>query len=155
ARAVARRFSTDDLRDLQVWHKLAWIDPEYQERDARVGHLIAKDRNFSEEDKATLRAVELELLGRVIPTYRELAERGQVELSTSAFYHPILPLLCDTEIYRRTHPDSRMPRHRFARPDDAVEQLARAQACHARIFGRRPVGLWPSEGSVSDQMLPL
>jgi alpha-amylase/alpha-mannosidase (GH57 family) len=155
ARAIARRFSTDDLRDLQVWHKLAWIDPEYQEQDPRVRRLIAKDRNFSEEDKATLREVELELLARVIPTYRELAERGQVELSTSPFYHPILPLLCDTEIYRRTHPDSRMPRQRFVHPEDAAEQLARAVDYHERLFGHRPAGLWPSEGSVSDAIVPI
>ena len=66
--------------------------------------LVAKGRGFTEEDKATLRAVELELLRRVIPEYRDAAARGQVELSTSPFYHPILPLLCDTDVYLRTHP---------------------------------------------------
>src|SRR2546426_5213715 len=33
ARGIARRFTADDLRDLQVWHKLAWIDPDYLARD--------------------------------------------------------------------------------------------------------------------------
>src|SRR5437762_5779483 len=155
ARVIARRFAAGDLRDLQVWHKLAWIDPEYQERDARVRGLVAKGRDFTEDDKSVLRDVELELLNRVIPTYRELAATGQVELSTSPFYHPILPLLCDTDVYRRTHPDSRMPRHRFVHPEDAAEQLARAMECHERLFGRRPVGLWPSEGSVSDAIVPI
>jgi alpha-amylase/alpha-mannosidase (GH57 family) len=155
ARAAARRFSVDDVRDLQVWHKLAWIDPEYQERDARVRRLLAKGRDFGEDDKAALREVELEILNRVIPTYRALADRGQVELSTSPFYHPILPLLCDTDVYLRTHPDSRMPRQRFVHPEDAAEQLARAADYHERLFGRRPIGLWPSEGSVSDAMVPI
>ncbi len=40
-------------------------------------------------------------------------------------------------------------------PRTRVEQLERAAACHARLFGERPVGLWPSEGSVSDAMVPL
>jgi alpha-amylase/alpha-mannosidase (GH57 family) len=155
ARAAARRFSRDDLRDLQVWHKLAWLDPSYLEGDDRVRALIAKDRGFTEDDKALLRTVELELLNRVIPEYRAAAARGQVELSTSPFYHPILPLLCDTDVYLRTHPDSRMPRQRFARPGDAAEQLMRAVALHERLFGHAPVGLWPSEGSVSDAMVPL
>src|SRR5204863_8136826 len=61
-RAAASRFSRDDLRDLQVWHKLAWIDPLYLDEDARVRALVAKGRQFTEEDKAVLRAVELELL---------------------------------------------------------------------------------------------
>src|SRR5439155_26979532 len=143
ARASARRFSVGDLRDLQVWHKLAWIDPEYQEHDARVRPLIVKGQDFTEDDKAVLREVELELLNRVIPTYRELATRGQVELSTSPFYHPILPLLCDTDVYRRTHPDSRMPRQRFQHAEDAAEQLARAVVCHERLFGQRPPGVGP------------
>jgi alpha-amylase/alpha-mannosidase (GH57 family) len=154
-RAAARRFSTDDLLDLQVWHKLAWIDPSYLASDPRVRRLIAKGQQFTEEDKAELRRIELELLNATIPAYRERAARGQIEISTSPFYHPILPLLCDTDVYKRTHPQSRMPRHRFLRPEDALEQLTRAGDCHERLFGKRPVGLWPSEGSVSDEMVPL
>src|SRR5207302_1389141 len=123
--------------------------------DARARALIAKGRGFTEGDKTTLRAVELEILRKVIPEYREAAARGQVELSTSPFYHPILPLLCDTDVYLRTHPQSRMPRERFRRPEDAVEQLSRAVALHERVFGVRPQGLWPSEGSVSDEIVPL
>jgi alpha-amylase/alpha-mannosidase (GH57 family) len=152
---AARRFSREDLRDLQVWSKLAWLDPFYLDDDERVRRLLAKQRYYSEEDKHILRAVELELLNAVIPEYRAAAERGQIEISTSPFYHPILPLLCDTDIYKRTHPDSRMPRHRFRRPEDAFEQLTRAVACHLRLFGAAPTGLWPSEGSVSDDMVPL
>jgi alpha-amylase/alpha-mannosidase (GH57 family) len=154
-RAQASHFSVDDLRDLQVWHKLVWIDQFYFETDTRVQGLVHKGRGFSEEDKLTLRAIELEILNKVIPEYRAASERGQVEVSTSPFYHPILPLLCDTNIYLRTHPHSRMPRRRFQHPEDAVEQLARAAAFHERVFGRKPEGLWPSEGSVSDQMVPL
>ena len=154
-RARAAQYSTADFRDLQVWHKLVWIDPLYHERDDRIRGLVGKGRDFSEEDKALLRSVELELLRRVVPEYREAAARGQIELSTSPFYHPILPLLCDTDVYLRTHPDSPMPRHRFAHPEDALEQLTRAASLHERLFGRPPEGVWPSEGSVSDAMVPL
>jgi alpha-amylase/alpha-mannosidase (GH57 family) len=154
-RAAAARFSRGDLRDLQVWHKLAWVDPFYLEGDPRVRRLVAKARGFSEDDKLLLRQVELEILNRVIPEYRDAAGRGQIEISASPFYHPILPLLCDTNIYLRTHPDSRMPRERFVHPEDAAEQLTRASAYHEQLFGSRPVGLWPSEGSVSDAIIPL
>ena len=149
------RFSIADLRDLQVWHKLAWMDPSYLAGDGRVRAIVEKQRSFTEEDKHTLRAVELEILNRVIPEYRDGVARGQIEVSTSPFYHPILPLLCDTDVYLRTHPQSAMPRRRFQRPEDAFEQLERAATYHERLFGRRPIGLWPSEGSVSDAMVPL
>jgi alpha-amylase/alpha-mannosidase (GH57 family) len=152
---VAAKFSVDDLRDLQVWQKLAWMDPFYLTGDERVQALIAKGRHYTEDDKADLRGIELELLNRIIPEYRDAAARGQIEISTSPFYHPILPLLCDTDIYRRTHPHSPMPRQRFQHPEDAAEQLERAVVCHTRLFGRRPIGLWPSEGSVSDAIVPI
>ena len=154
-RAAARRFDADDLRDLQVWHKLAWIDPLYLDHDSRIQALLSKGHHFTEEDKLALRQVELEILNRVIPEYRDAAGRGQIEISASPFYHPILPLLCDSDVYLRTHPDARRPRQRFIHPEDAAEQLARAVTCHERLFGHRPVGLWPSEGSVSDAMVPL
>ncbi len=154
-RAAAARFSVDDLRDLQVWHKLAWIDPLYLENDPRVQELVGKGRGFTEADKALLGAVELEILNRIIPEYRDAAARGQIEIATSPFYHPILPLLCDTDVYLRTHPGSPMPRRRFQHPEDAADQLARAVECHRRLFGHAPVGLWPSEGSVSDAVVPL
>ena len=154
-RAAVRRFAVDDLRDLQVWHKLAWVDALYLERDARIRGLVMKGRQFTEDDKRLLRDVELEILNKVIPEYRHAAERGQIEISASPFYHPILPLLCDSEVYLRTHPDARRPRQAFRHPEDAAEQLMKATACHERLFGQRPVGLWPSEGSVSDAMVPL
>src|SRR5215217_639389 len=154
-RAQGALFSTDDLRDLQVWHKLAWVDAFYFDRDERVCSLVSKGSGFTESDKQTLREVELEILRRVIPEYRDAASRGQVELSTSPFYHPILPLLCDTDVYLRTHPNARMPREPFRHPEDAAEQLRRAVDYHARLFGEVPRGLWPSEGSVSDAVVPL
>ena len=83
ARSQASQFSVDDLRDLQVWHKLVWLDADYHERDDRVRALVAKGRGFTEDDKASLRIIELELLQKVIPEYAAAAERGQVELSTS------------------------------------------------------------------------
>jgi alpha-amylase/alpha-mannosidase (GH57 family) len=148
-------YTDQDFLDLQVWHKLAWVDPFYLDTDARVRRLVQKQRQFTEDDKLELRAVELEILRRVIPEYRDAAARGQVELSTSPFYHPILPLLCDTDVYLKTHPTASVPRPPFREPEDAAEQLVRARQCHVRLFGHEPAGLWPSEGSVSDEAAEL
>jgi alpha-amylase/alpha-mannosidase (GH57 family) len=148
-------FARQDLLDLQVWHKLTWMDPDLLAADARLRALVDKGRDFSEADKTVLRAVELELLRNVIPAYKAASDRGQVELATSPFYHPILPLLCDSDAHLRAHPDAARPRQRFARPEDARAQIDRAIAFHEGTFGRRPSGMWPSEGSVSDQAVRL
>ena len=120
-------------------------------RRARRGALVAKRRDFTEEDKQVLRAVELELLNAVIPEYREGVARGQIEVSTSPFYHPILPLLCDTDIYLRTHPAvgdaarggsapggrARAARTRRGVPRAAVRQAARRALAVGRVGVRR------------------
>ena len=131
------------------------MDPDLLVTDPRLIALVQKDRDYTEDDKAVLRAVELELLARVIPAYRDAGARGQVELSTSPFYHPILPLLCDSDAHLRAHPEAARPRRRFARPEDARLQIDRAIAFHEAAFGQRPLGMWPSEGSVSDEALQL
>jgi alpha-amylase/alpha-mannosidase (GH57 family) len=149
-RAAAPHFSVQDLLDLQVLGKLAWFDLEWQEKDSVVSALVAKGRGFTEADKLALAEREKVLLGKILPAYRAAADRGHVELSASPYYHPILPLLCDTDAHREAHPDAPLPR-RFHHPEDALDQVQRALARHAAVFGRAPAGMWPSEGSVSEE----
>jgi alpha-amylase/alpha-mannosidase (GH57 family) len=148
-------FDVDALRDLQVWHKLTWMDPDLLSTDPRLTALVQKGSRYSEADKAGLRAVELEIIRSVIPAYRRAQDRRQVELSTSPFYHPILPLLCDSDLHLRAHPHAPRLEPRFSRPDDARMQIRRALDHHESTFGRRASGMWPSEGSVSDEVVGL
>jgi alpha-amylase/alpha-mannosidase (GH57 family) len=151
--AVARRFSTQDLLDLQVWFNLAWFGYAARSRYRAVDQLRTKGERFTEQDKHTVLEAQTAVLRELIPRYRALAEGGIVELTTSPFYHPILPLLIDSESAQRATPDVRLP-DRFAAPEDAETQLARAVAQHERVLGRRPAGLWPPEGSVSPEVIP-
>ena len=155
AQTAAAHFSAGDWRDLQVLSQLAWMDEEYFTRDPVVSALAAKGKHFSEKQKASLRTKQLELLAAVLPEYRLAAERGQVEISTTPFYHPILPLVCDSDIARVSNPNTPLPQPAFRYPEDAREQLMRARNFHELRFGKAPAGLWPSEGSVSDQALQI
>ena len=153
--ACAARFNQQDWRDLQLLSQLAWMDEEYIAKDPVVNLLAAKGTGFSERDKELLREKQLELLGAVLPEYRIAAESGQIEISTTPYYHPILPLLCDTDIARVSNPHTPLPHPPFRFPSDAREQLLRARKYHERVFGKPPAGLWPSEGSVSDEALEI
>ena len=148
-RAGAEVFDLSAIRDLQVWQKLAWVDPDLLRADARVRRLIHKGHGFDEADKRELRVIELEVLRGVVPAYRAAAERGQLELSTSPYFYPILPLLCDSAAHHEAHPGAPLPEPPFRWPADADVQLARAIEAHRGWFGARPIGVWPSEGSVS------
>ncbi|MGC1687929.1 MAG: glycoside hydrolase family 57 protein [Candidatus Acidiferrales bacterium] len=154
-KTAAAQFSAGEWRDLQLLSQLSWMDEEYLARDPIVSALEKKGKEFTEEDKAQLKAKQLELLARVLPEYRAAAASGQIEISTTPYYHPILPLVCDTEIALRSNPNSPVPRPPFRYPEDAREHLVRARRYHEERFGALPTGLWPSEGSVSDQALEI
>ena len=151
---LAQRFSVQDLTDLQVWHNLAWFGYGAVARLPQLAELRQKGRQFSEADKQTVLDAQVAILKDVVPLYRTLAARGQIELTTTPFYHPILPLLVDTELARRALPHL-PPLPRLHASEDADAQIRKAAAYHTRLFGQPPQGLWPSEGSVCPEIVPL
>ncbi|MBI1894054.1 MAG: glycoside hydrolase [Candidatus Rokubacteria bacterium] len=152
---AGHRWHPQELRDLQVWFNLAWTSPLLRGSDPTFQALTAKGRDFTEEEKIAFLQRQQELLGALIRLYRDLEAHGRVELSTSAFYHPILPLLCDSRVAREANPETRLPATPFVHPEDARWQVQAAIKFHEAHFGQRPRGLWPSEGSVSEAILPL
>jgi alpha-amylase/alpha-mannosidase (GH57 family) len=151
---VVRHFTVQDLLDLQMWHNLAWFGYGTLSRYPRLAALRAKNRGFTEEEKQEVLALQLAAVKDIVPLYRRLMERGQIELTTTPFFHPILPLVIDTDFTRRARPDLPLP-SRFHAPEDAETQLQRAVEFHTATFGRAPVGLWPSEGSVCPELIPM
>jgi starch synthase len=151
----AESFTNNEIRDLQVWSNLAWFDPVLVDRDARLSALKAKDVNFSEEDKEVLFAAQLEMVRSVIPKYREMAQQGRIELTTSPYYHPILPLVVDVASAREASPGIELPDRPFAHPDDAEQQIALGLSTFERLLGMRPRGMWPSEMAVADSVVRL
>ena len=149
---TVRYFNDQDIRDLQLLFNLTWIDPMFRESDPFLRGLVEKQRDFSEEDKTLLINKQFDILRQVIPEYRKLAELGQIEISVSPYYHPILPLLCDTNSARIAMPNVRLPKKRFSHPEDAVQQIKMGTDFFEKSFGYRPVGMWPSEGSVSEEV---
>jgi alpha-amylase/alpha-mannosidase (GH57 family) len=151
---AAKAFGAQDFTDLQVLSQLAWFD-EFFHEEPEVADLARKGRGFGADDQQFIVARQRAFMGRVLPAYQDAAQKGSIELSCSPFYHPILPLLCDTEIARAASPGLPLPQTRFRHPEDAAEQLRQAVEFHAKTFGKRPRGAWPSEGSVSEEVLAL
>jgi len=155
AERALSRFSSRDLRDLQVWNNLTWIHPIAFEQDAELRDFLHKGRNWTEQEKHWLLDKQLELLKQIIPLHQELAASGQVELTTTPFYHPILPLLWDKRAARQAMPNCELPKYLDPYQADARVHVERAVEFHKKLFGTAPVGMWPSEGSVSQAIIPL
>ena len=147
-------FTNRDYTDLQVLSQLAWLD-EFWLAQPEVQELIAKREGFTTQDQQFVLRKQQEILQAVLPAYRAAASKGSIELSPTPYYHPILPLVCDTNQGAVSSPSLPLPQYRFQRPEDANEQIRRAIEFHERSLGVRPKGMWPSEGSVSEQVLAL
>ncbi|MDQ6884464.1 MAG: glycogen/starch synthase [Candidatus Dormibacteraeota bacterium] len=152
---LTRLFSDAELLDLQVWFNLSWLGPEVIEVDRDLGDLVRKGWQFSDDDKEPVIRAQMALIRKVLPKYREVQDRGQAELITTPYYHPILPLLADVASARVSQPAMPLPRLSFRHPEGAAEQLRLGVASHQQRFGRRPRGVWPPEQAISDEALAL
>lgn len=155
ATRASKRFSTRDVLDLQCWNNLIWFHPIAFERDTDLAEFRRKGQDWTEDEKQWLLDKQLEILAEVIPLHRKLARQGQIELTTTPFYHPILPLLVDMRLTRQAMPQADLPRHLESYAKDADEQIRRGVAYHTEVFGMPPAGMWPSEGSVAQAIIPL
>lgn len=153
-KSKTRDFDVQDFLDLQVWSNLTWIDPIFRE-DTFISRLFKKGKGFTEEEKQKLIQKQREILKNILPKYKELQDREQIEISLSPYFHPILPLLCDTDAAKFALPQIQLPQTRFRHPQDAETQIQKGIAAFEKAFGKKPQGMWPSEGSVSEQMVPL
>ena len=151
---VQREFSAQDLVDLQVHHVLGWMGFALRAEEAQVRELVAKEWGYTHAEKLALLDISRRAAQRVLPRWTALARSGVVEITCSPMYHPILPLLVDTESARRAMPSVPLP-PRFRYPQDAREQVRRGLSRTERDFGTRPQGMWPSEGSVSPEVLEI
>ena len=152
--AAITRLTSQDMRDLQVWHNLSWFHELLFEQDAELKEFREKARDYTEADKQWLLAKQRDIVAQVIPLHKELQDSGQVELTTTPFYHPILPLLWDKRSARQAMPNCQLPNSLESYAEDAVRHIRTAVELHEKLFGRKPRGMWPSEGSVSADILP-
>jgi alpha-amylase/alpha-mannosidase (GH57 family) len=162
ARQQGRRFDLQALRDLQMWFNLAWFAPELRAADTTlvtgervaVRRFVEQGRGFSPADLEAMVAEQYKVMRAVVPLHRALQERGQIELSVTPFFHPILPLLIDTDAATVDRPGATMPR-RFHHPEDAEAQLRDALEAYRGWFGVAPRGAWPAEGAVSTESVAM
>lgn len=151
----AKTFTSQEFRDLQVWFNLTWFGWASEQRHSLIGELKRKDRDFSEQEKSELLALQIDVLKEAIPAYKDAWREKRVDISTTPYYHPILPLIIDQRSARISQPKDPMPAVDFIRPTDAMDQLQKGRSYVKEQLGREPTGLWPSEGSVSPAVCEL
>jgi alpha-amylase/alpha-mannosidase (GH57 family) len=148
-----QNWQEQDYSDLLAWHNLAWIDPLFWD-DSEIAQWLQQGRDFSLSDRQRIYSKQRQILSRILPQHRQMQETGQLEISTTPYTHPILPLLADTDAGRVAVPQMILPQHRFQWAEDIPRHLRKAKQIYRDRFGREPRGLWSSEQSVSPAILP-
>ncbi|MFH1837340.1 MAG: glycogen synthase GlgA [Candidatus Omnitrophota bacterium] len=140
----SKEYTVQDYRDLQMFFNLAWCGFTLKKKDKLIKELLSKASGYSEDDKTAFLKRQKEAVALVLPAYKKLQEEGRIEISTSPFYHPILPLLCRGK-----------DQEGFDFSQDAKVHVEKAIALYKKVFGRAPVSMWPPEGSVSQDIIPF
>lgn len=155
------RLTTADLRDVKTWFYVAHFDPDFlrgtsnldvdlsdlvEERDGQF--FIRDGKRFTERDANRVVADAVRVMQEIVAVHSRLLSSGQLEIITTPFYHPILPLLIDTDVAKICQPTAELP-PRFAYSQDAHAQVIKGMNFYEQLFKRPPQGMWPAEGSIS------
>lgn len=122
--AALESVTTEEFRDLQVWFNLAWSDPDFLKREP-LQSLVEKSQGFSEADKRIVFDPTLEIIRAVAPKHGELQERGQIEVITTPYAHPILPPIYNGDLAEKGGPGAELPEC-FSYPQDAIAHLSKS-----------------------------
>jgi len=142
--------------DLVTWHHLGWLAESERDRNFVARRLIEKERNFSYQDRCDLINLIASLLEDVTTRYRKLAEAGKIELSTTPYAHPIIPLMLDFHTAQETVPDALIPDEPYPGGRMRVtDHIKRGKRVHSEVFGHTARGCWPAEGAVSEETFLL
>lgn len=154
ASEAARVFEPDEFADLTVLFLLAWCGPTLQ-ADEVVQAMVRKGRGFSASDREGLIERSRALIQSIGSRYAEMAASGQIELSTSPYYHPLMPLLVTSGAALQADPSISLPAVRFAAPEEVERQLDLAVRAFESRFKVRLAGMWPPEGAISDDVVKM
>jgi alpha-amylase/alpha-mannosidase (GH57 family) len=151
---AVRFFSTQEYLDLQVFYNLVWFGFAAKEEIPELKTLLSMGGHFSEENKKFVIDAQKKILGNLLVELRNASVSDNVEISTTPYYHPILPLLINTGIAHRANARAPLP-PMLSAPSLAKTQIRKALDAMETWTGKRPSGMWPSEGSVCPEAIPF
>lgn len=148
-------FSDQEYSDIMAWFNLAWIDPIYKGKFPEFKKFLEKGKGYTFEDRLEIIEFHRKIIRMIIPAYKEYQEKGKIEITTSPYYHPIIPLLLDMKASQKNLSTIDSSLFDLNMADDAKYQTKSALDKIEQVFGKRPAGIWPSEHCVSPQALEL
>ena len=148
-------FTDHELIDLEVVFLLAWCGNYLRTHNLYIKAFLAKKKKYTQEDKTALLETLSSFVQEILPFYKELQEKGVVSVSTTPYFHPILPLLVDMQNTQRANAATPLPNGARSLYEDAQEHVKRSIALYEKTFGCKPNGFWPAEGAVDEKSVAI
>lgn len=146
-------FSEQEYSDLLAIFNLVWIDSVHKKSYPDLEYLINKKKNYTLQDRIKIIDIHRDIIRKIIPTYKKLLDKNKIEITTSPYYHPILPILADIGCANLPS-SSDMPKD-LGMYNDAKQQCELALNRIEEIFSFRPKGIWPCEHCISPEIMDL
>jgi len=153
--SILDQFTNQEYADMAAWMNLCWFDPMWQQSNEELKVLYAQGSNFSLKQRCRIIEIQREIIKQIIPYYRRKQDEGQIEVTTTPYYHPILPLLVDSYAARLPNPNVVLPKRLFFHREDAIHQVKSGLDLYQHYMGRKACGMWPSELSISPAALEI
>ena len=145
-------FSKQEYSDLMALFNLVWFDPVYKKLFPRLQELIEKGKNYTLQDRIDIIEIQRDIIRQIIPTYKRLAKSHKIEITTSPYYHPILPILLDINSAKNKD-DKALSNLNMEL--DAKNQTIMALDRIEELIGIRPKGIWPSEQCIDSNVMKM
>jgi alpha-amylase/alpha-mannosidase (GH57 family) len=143
--------TNQEIIDSEVLFLLSWTGNFIRKDSEFVKYLIDKGSLYTNLQKTELINSLIIYIGKIIPFYEKLAHENKIELSTTPFYHPILPLLLNPLSAKEAKPDIKLPKIICNFEKYAYKQVEDSNILFKEIFNFAPQGMWPAEGSISNE----
>ncbi len=148
-------FSEQEYSDILACFNLVWFDPSWIENNEKLKALFYKGDNYNLEDRQIIIQLQRDIIKQIIPKYKEYFDKGQIDLITSPYYHPIIPLLIDFGSAKQASPNINLPEKNKSFAFDAKWHIKESLKKFKSVFGKKPKGMWPSEQSISTETIEL
>ena len=147
--------NSDELIDLEVVFLLSWCGGYLKESSNLVKKLLKKQKGFSKEEKYTLIDELIKFIPKILPFYKKLQDSKKISISTTPFFHPILPLLIDMNSAKEADKNISLPKNPLSLIDDAKIHIKKAKELYKRVFDKEAEGFWPAEGAVDKKSISI
>ena len=140
-----KKLNNNEFLNKEVLFLLNWCG-DYLKSQNFIKNYLKKD-NFTQKEKEDLIFYLADFVKEILPFYKKLLNENVIDITTTPYAHPILPLMIDNNLCKVDN--------YVCLKNDVIKQIKLAKTIFKETFEKDVKGFWPAEGSVSEDVIEL